>query len=226
MPVNSLRRWAKLHKMTALQRHHPPSLTTAIAVAAIVAAGVKAAAGQDVGGDLARCMAIADSAARLHCLERAAASRQSQSRPKPGETGAWRLVRTPDPRGGPDAVSIMHTADVARSDPDFAGLMLRCADEGIEVLVIVIAPRSPRARPHLKFGAPDNQASYQATVVPPFTALLLPKDATSLVSGLGGSAAGDLSIEINDESLAVHGTVALAGLRPALEGLKASCPLR
>jgi hypothetical protein len=69
----------------------------------------------------------------------------------------------------------MHTAEMLRSDPDFAGLMLRCAEDGIDVLVIVIEPRPPRARPQVKFGPTGNEASYQATVVPPFTALLLPR---------------------------------------------------
>jgi hypothetical protein len=211
--------------MAASRRHYLAFLRTAIAVAA-VALGVEAAAGQDISSDLGRCLAITDSAARLRCLETAAANGQRQPQPRPAEAGAWRLLRTPDPRGGPDAVSIMHTADMQRSDPDFAGLMLRCAEDGIDVLVIVVAPHPPRARPQVKFGPPGHEVSYQATMVPPFTALLLPKDATSLVSGLGGTAAADLSIEINDEGPAVHGTVALAGLRPALEGLKASCPHR
>jgi hypothetical protein len=120
----------------------------------------------------------------------------------------------------------MHTADMLRSDPDFAGLMLRCAEDGIDVLVIVIEPRPPRARPQVKFRLPGNEASYQATIVTPFTALLLPRGATSLLSGLGSLPPGDLTIEITDESSAVHGTVALAGLRPALEGLTARCPRR
>ena len=34
-------------------------------------------------------------------------------------TGGWRLLRTPNPYGGADAVSITHTAELARSDPDF-----------------------------------------------------------------------------------------------------------
>jgi hypothetical protein len=211
--------------MAASQRRYLAFLTAAVAIA-IVALGVEAAPGQDISSDLRRCLAITDSAARLRCLETAAASRQEQPQPRLGEAGGWRLLRTPDPRGGPDAVSIMHTADMLRSDPDFAGLMLRCAEDGIDVLVIVVAPRPPRARPQVKFGPPGHEANYQATVVPPFTALLLPKDATSLVSGLRGTASADLSIEINDESPAVGGTVALAGLRPALEGLKASCPHR
>lgn len=214
---------SNLHKMAASRLNYLAFLMAAIAIAAIVEPGVEAAAGQDISSDLRRCLAITDSAARLRCLETAAASRQKQP---PEGAGAWRLLRTPDPRGGPDAVSIMHTADMLRSDPDFAGLMLRCAEDGIDVLVIVVAPHPPRARPQVKFGPPGHETIYQATVVPPFTALLLPKDATSLVSGLGGTPAADLSIEINDESPVVRGTVALAGLRPALEGLKASCPHR
>ncbi len=53
----------------------------------------------------------------------------------------------------PGCGSIMPTADLSRSDLDFAGLMLRCAQDGIEALVIVIEPRPPRARPSIKFGA-------------------------------------------------------------------------
>jgi hypothetical protein len=209
--------------MIAARRPCRPPLPAAIGVAAIVALGLGTAAGQDVSTDLGRCLAITDNALRLRCLEAAANRQRQPPQPRPAETGAWRMLRTPDPRGGPDAVSIMHTADMLRSDPDFAGLMLRCAEEGVDVLVIVIEPRPPRSRPQIKFGASGNEAGYQATVVPPFTALLLPKDATSLLSGLG---AGELSIEIRDGNPAVHGTVALAGLRPALEGLTASCPRR
>src|SRR5271168_4825245 len=108
--------------MTVPRRHCRPSLATAAALGAIVAV---AAAGQEVSTDVRRCLAIADSAVRLRCFESAATDRQKPPRPdgpvKPRETGEWRLVRSPDPRGGPDAVSIMHTADVSRSDPDFAG---------------------------------------------------------------------------------------------------------
>src|SRR5262245_15718687 len=52
--------------------------------------------------------------------------------------GTWRLVRTPDPRGGPDAVSIMQTADAARSDMDLVGLTLRCSDTGFDILVVFL----------------------------------------------------------------------------------------
>lgn len=57
----------------------------------------------------------------------------------------------------------------------------------------LIEPRPLLSQPRLKFLLPGNEASYQATAVPPFIALSLPGDATSFLSGLG---AGDLSIEI------------------------------
>jgi hypothetical protein len=212
--------------MTAPRQYSRPSLATAAVLGMIVALGVEAAAGQDVSTDLRRCLAIADSAARLRCVENTAAVREKQprldGRGNSGDAGAWKLVRSPDPRGGPDAVAIMHTADVSRSDPDFAGVMLRCAQDGFEVLVIVIEPRPPRARPRVRLGAPGEEASYEATIAPPFTALLMPKEAASLER----STTPELSIELNGETTAVHGFVPLAGLRPALDGLKASCSPR
>jgi hypothetical protein len=45
----------------------------------------------------------------------------------PESMGGWHLVRTRNPYGGADAISIMRTADASRSDLDLAGLMIRCA---------------------------------------------------------------------------------------------------
>ena len=71
--------------------------------------------------------------------------------PKPAS--GWHLVRTANPRGGPDAVSISHTADISRSDLDLAGLMLRCGEKSVEVMIVVVTPLSPRARPDVTIGA-------------------------------------------------------------------------
>ena len=77
-----------------------------------------------------------------------AATGSAQAQPSAGRsTGTWRLVRTPNPRGGPDAVSIMQTAEPMRSDLDLAGLMLRCAERDIEVVVVLLKPFPPRAHP-------------------------------------------------------------------------------
>jgi len=53
--------------------------------------------------------------------------------------------RSRDPSGGKDAVLIMQTVDIAKSDLDLAGLMLRCGDAGTEVLVVLLRPLPPLA---------------------------------------------------------------------------------
>jgi hypothetical protein len=81
--------------------------------------------------------------------------------------GGWRLVRTPNQRGGADAVSVMHTADLFRSDLDFAGLTLRCGETGVEVLVILLQTLSPRAKPQVAVSDTGTGARFSATVAPP-----------------------------------------------------------
>ena len=97
--------------------------------------------------------------------------------------GGWRLVRTHNPNGGADAISIMHTADTSRSDLDLAGLMIRCSETSAEVVIVLLPALPFRARPHVTFGKPGNETQFEATVAPPGTAVLLPRDATTLVSG-------------------------------------------
>jgi len=137
--------------------------------------------------------------------------------------GAWRLMRAPNPYGGPDAVSIVHTVDFARSDADLAGIMLRCAARGLETLAIVFDPRPPSSRPWVKVSLSGAEKTFEAKVVPPFTALLLPAEATSLLTG-GWRTSDELAIEVEAEPAPVKGILSLAGLGPALEELRASCP--
>jgi hypothetical protein len=195
----------------------------ALAMIAAAAACVGDVLGHNMSGDLRRCLTIIDDAARLDCIKDGAPSTPKRSQPLPPSIGEWRWVRTPDPRGGPDAISIMHTADLSRSDADLAGLMLRCAQDGIEALVIVVAPLPPRAHARIRFGSPDKQQFFDAEVVPPFTALRLPREAPSIVAALDASGANALAIVVDSEDGPIRGTVALAGLRPALERLSANC---
>jgi hypothetical protein len=48
--------------------------------------------------------------------------------------GGWQLVRTKNPQGGADAISVMHVADIRSSDIDFAGINIRCGPGGMEFL--------------------------------------------------------------------------------------------
>jgi hypothetical protein len=195
----------------------------ALAMITAAASFAGAVMGQDISADLRLCLTIIDDAARLNCIKSGAARPQKRPQPLPPSIGDWRWVRTPDPRGGPDAISIMHTADMSRSDADLAGLMLRCAQDGIEALVIVVAPLPPRAHARIRFGSPDKQQFLDAEVVPPFTALRLPREAPSIVAALDASGANALAIVVDSEDGPIRGTVAIAGLRPALERLSANC---
>jgi hypothetical protein len=134
----------------------------------------------------------------------------------------WHLVRTPNPKGGADAISIMHPADTSRSDLDLAGLMIRCGKTNAEVVIVLLPALSFRTRPHVTFGKPGNESQFEATVAPPGTAVLLPADATTLVSG-PWQTLDDLFIQIDEGQATIRGVVKLAGLQAAFKILETSC---
>lgn len=136
--------------------------------------------------------------------------------------GGWRLVRTPNPDGGADAISIMHAADTSRSDLDLAGLMIRCSETSAEVVIVLLPALPFRARPHVTFGRPGNETQFEATVAPPGTVVLLPRDATTLLSG-PWQVVEDLFIRIDDGQSTIRGVVKLTGLEAAFKELQASC---
>jgi hypothetical protein len=136
--------------------------------------------------------------------------------------GGWHLVRTRNPNGGADAISIMHTADTSRSDFDLAGLMVRCRETSAEVVIVLLPALPFRSRPHVTLGEPGNETHFEATVAPPGTVVLLPRGATTLVSG-PWQALEDLFIRIDAGQTIISGVVKLAGLGAALKELQASC---
>ena len=136
--------------------------------------------------------------------------------------GGWRFVRSRNPNGGADAISIMHVADTSRSDLDLAGLMIRCSEASTEIVIVLLPALPFRTRPHVTLGKPGNENQFEATVAPPGTAVLLPRDATTLVSG-PWQTLEDLFIRIDDGQSTIHGVVKLAGLAAAFKKLQASC---
>jgi hypothetical protein len=183
----------------------------------------QARAQTDPSAAFERCRSIPDTAARLRCYEAAAPRHQPQAAPL--MPGGWRLVRTPGPPGEKDAVSLMHTVDTARSDLGLAGLMLRCAEHGADVLVVMVAPLPPRAQPQVTLRAGGEERRFPAKVTPPGAALLLPGEAQALLAG-PWQAEPELAIEVLAEGTATRGAVPLAGLRTAMAGLTASCAAR
>jgi hypothetical protein len=139
--------------------------------------------------------------------------------------GGWHLVRTPNPNGGTDVISIMHPADTSRSDLDFVGLIIRCNETGTEVVIVLLSTLSFRTRPHVTFGKPGNEIQYEAKVAPPGTVVVLPSDAANFVSG-SWHALGDLFVRVDDGQSTIRGVVKFAGLEAAFKTLQASCAAR
>ncbi len=140
-------------------------------------------------------------------------------------TGGWHFVRTRNPHGGADVISIMHTADTSRSDLDFAGFVIRCSERGTEAVVVLVRTLPLRARPHVVFGRPGNETQFEATVAPPGTSILITGDATPLVSS-SWQDRSELFIRVEDGRITISGVVPLAGLQAAFKVLAASCPTR
>jgi hypothetical protein len=135
----------------------------------------------------------------------------------------WRLVRTRNPRGGDDAVSMMRTANISASDLEFAGAMLHCGDNGLEFLLVVITPFPPRARPEIAITAGANELHFAGTVIPPGAELLLPMGARELAAG-PLHAARSMAIKITLADVTIKGEVAIDGLEAAINTLANSCP--
>jgi hypothetical protein len=187
---------------------------------------ISAAYGQeapDVRAQLGRCRAIQDQSVRLRCYEDAAAP--PVATPAPSGHGSWRLVRTPNPAGGSEAISIMQTADLSQSDIDLAGLMVRCGDAtaAIEVLIVVVQPFHPRAHPRVNVSAGGITTQFRASIIPPGALVLLPPEASALATGpwLGSPA---LSIEVDrDDQGQLRGVVPVEGMKSALNELQSNC---
>ena len=150
----------------------------------------------------------------------------SANQPQQGnELNSWRLVRTPNPAGGPAAVAAMRTAESARSDLDFAGLMLRCGEVAPEVLVVLVRPLPIHSHPDVAIDADGSSVNLIASVVPPGVLVLLPPEAAALAKNSWRRTA-EVKITVAEKGISISGVVLLAGLDAAIPQLEASCLAR
>jgi len=180
--------------------------------------------------DISQCRTIDDPTERLRCYESVAppelqfppsSSGSISGSMAPLTIGNWRLVRTPNPRGGKEAISIMRPGDLSGSDPDFVGLTIRCAEPDIEVLLVMLRPLPFRARPRVSI----NGAKFDGSIVPPGLNILLQGDATIVAKQLWPTLSS-LSLEIDNAGTITKGAVSLEDFDAALKSLTAACPLR
>jgi hypothetical protein len=170
----------------------------------------------------AACDRFVDNIARERCYRSNAADLQSQQRTAAGQ---WRLVRTPNPQGGHDFVSVSRTPELSQSDIDFAGLMFRCGDIAPEMLIVLVRPLPVLSRPKVVVDAGSGSVKFTARVLSPGVLVLLPPEAAVLLTGPGPPRTA-VKITVSDDSddkVSITGVVRLDGLALAIGDLEAHC---
>ena len=133
----------------------------------------------------------------------------------------WQPFTAPSPDG--PIYSIMHTAEALKSDPDFAGMIVRCSPKlGLQFGFALVVPFRPRARAQVTISVSASQTHrFGATVLPPGSIVLITTDA-ELVARALTSSSGDVSVLIEGDHT-LHGIVPLHDFRTALASLRAHC---
>jgi hypothetical protein len=173
-----------------------------------------------------RCMNISANQARLDCIKQLLPT-PSTGTPTAGNGTSddlWPVIKAPRPNGPGDAVAIMRTADTSQSDPDLAGLMLRCGEKSkIEVLLALVRPVPPRSKRDVSINLDSAETVIPAEALPTGMALVLPIDGTIFTTGPWRELK-QLSVRIHDPDGDIRGTISLEGLGPAMARLGSSCP--
>ncbi len=202
-------------------------LLIALILSGYLLSGIPNASAQqqtDISEGFAKCKVIADDQARLNCLKKLLPSADSAAIPAQSSQDRCPLVVTPHPGGGREAVSIMRTADTARSDPDLAGLMIRCQEKpGFEVLLALVRPFPPRAPRDVVINLGSTRPVLHAEVSSLGTGLVLPVE-PAIFTTEPWRELRELDVVIKDPEGEIHGVIPLDGLAPAMAELSARCP--
>lgn len=179
---------------------------------------------QPTSANTLNCPAASTPLDRQRCAEALSQTMKSSSRTS-DLAGGWRLVRSSNPGGGSDAISIMHLSDTSKSDVNLAGLTFRCGAAGIEMLVITLDPLPRGSHPMVSVKAGSKETQFEATAVQAGEALLLPSAGSDLLAGQSQEAT-ELSLEIKTKPTVTRGVVPINGLSTALQTLKQSCNIQ
>nr|QIO37439.1 hypothetical protein HAP40_30765 [Bradyrhizobium sp. 1(2017)] len=142
----------------------------------------------------------------------------------PAAASIWKFTRTQGARDGESFAAIMKTADTALSDPDFAGLIVRCAPRGkVDVLVALIRPFPPRSHPKVTIAASGGGTlTFEGSMAAAGAAVQLPDEVSAFAAGKWQTTPS-LSVVVREGDSEIKGTVALNGLREAYHSLLANC---
>ncbi|UFW51621.1 MULTISPECIES: hypothetical protein [Bradyrhizobium] len=170
------------------------------------------------------CVPGADPEQRQRCDDAVSRQLNSSSQSTPLD-GGWRLVKTRNPNGGADIVAIMRTADTTRSDLNLAGLSLRCAEFGTEVMLTLLEQQPRASHPKVTLAAGSDRVQLEASVNQSAESIVLPPSASALAAG-PWQTFPELTVEIATTPTPTRGTIPLAGLANAMRALRSSCALR
>lgn len=146
------------------------------------------------------------------------------SSPNSRSSSVWKFSRTQGAKEGESFAAITKTADTTQSDPDFAGLIVRCAPKGkVDVLVALIRPFPPRSHPQVTIAASTGGTlTVEASMAAAGAAVLLPDEVSAFASGKWQTTPS-LSVAVKESDSEIKGVVSLTGLREAYNLLIANC---
>lgn len=142
--------------------------------------------------------------------------------PTASSFGAWRRIAPPDGARGGAPVAFVHTANVERSDPRLAGLMLRCNGSGIEAVIVVVEAFPPKARPRITLRVKGEEAYFETNVVLAGTGLAIAADRLTSADGPWREA-DELEVHIGGRDAGFGGIVPLRGLASVVNSLTVDC---
>ena len=118
----------------------------------------------------------------------------------------------------------MRMADTTQSDPDLAGLMIRCTEtRALEVMLALVRPVPPLTKTDVVVTSPPAQSVLHAQASQAGTALILPVEASVFTTGPWRELK-ELAVTIKHPEAEIRGTIPLDGATPAIAKLTASCP--
>lgn len=132
-------------------------------------------------------------------------------------------MKSRNPNGGGEIVSIMHAVDTTKSDLGLAGLSLRCGPIGPEAILILLDQVPSANPPAVTLQAGPTKTRVDASVLQDGRALLLPLAATT-ISNAARKGTTEVSVSIDTQPLAIAGVVPITGLINALSSLSVYCP--
>lgn len=118
--------------------------------------------------------------------------------------------------------AIFRTAKLSKSDPRLAGLILRCSNDSIEPVIVVIEPFPPGAQPKITLRVAGHESYFTGSILPAGVGIRLPIDGTKMVEGHWLSAQ-DVEVTIAEGDVVIRGAVGLSGLPEEIAALRVQC---